>query len=70
MIMCAPCMSNYYLYEFFIEIIDNKKIEKNNEIDDNVYIMYVKKIYCTHYQDIDLFYVKLLNNIIFTFAKW
>jgi hypothetical protein len=28
MIMCTPCMSNYYLYEFFIEIIDNEKIRE------------------------------------------
>jgi hypothetical protein len=26
--MCTPCMTNYYLYDVFIEIIDNKKIEK------------------------------------------
>jgi hypothetical protein len=41
MMMCTPYISNYYLCEFFIEIID-KKIEESNEID-NVYILHVKK---------------------------
>jgi hypothetical protein len=28
MMMCISCMSNYYAYNFFVEIIDNKKLEK------------------------------------------
>jgi hypothetical protein len=35
-------MSNYYLCNF-LEIIDNRKIEKNDEIDNDVYIMHVKR---------------------------
>jgi hypothetical protein len=26
MMMCTPCMSNYYLCDIFVEIIDNEKI--------------------------------------------
>jgi hypothetical protein len=26
MMIFTPCMSNYYLYDFFVEIIDNYKI--------------------------------------------
>jgi hypothetical protein len=25
MMMCTLCMSNYYLYEYFVKIIDNEK---------------------------------------------
>jgi hypothetical protein len=42
MMMCTPCMSNYYLCEFFIQIKDNKKLEESDEIND-VYILYVKR---------------------------
>jgi hypothetical protein len=41
--MCTPCMSNYYLCDLFVEIIDNKKIDKNDEIDDDVYILHTKR---------------------------
>jgi hypothetical protein len=27
MMMCTPYISNYYLYDFFVQIIDNKKIK-------------------------------------------
>ncbi len=40
--MYTPCMSNHYLYDFFVEIIDNKKLEKNDGIDDDVHIMHVR----------------------------
>jgi hypothetical protein len=36
-------MSNYYLYEFFIKIINNKKLEENDGINDDVYILHVKR---------------------------
>jgi hypothetical protein len=28
---------------FFIEIIDNKKIEKNNKTNNDVYILHIKR---------------------------
>jgi hypothetical protein len=37
--MCTTYISNCY---FFVEIIDNKKLEESNEANDDVYIMYVK----------------------------
>jgi hypothetical protein len=40
--MCTLCMYNYYLYDF-LEIIDNKKLEKNNEVDNDVYMLHVKR---------------------------
>jgi hypothetical protein len=39
--MCTSYMSNYYLC-IFKEIIKNKKLEKNDRTDDDVYIMYIK----------------------------
>jgi hypothetical protein len=42
LMMCIPYMSNYYLYNF-LKIIDNKKIEKNDEIDDDVDILYITR---------------------------
>jgi hypothetical protein len=33
------------IYVIFLEILD-KKLEKNDDADDDVYIMYVKKIVC------------------------
>jgi hypothetical protein len=30
MMMCIFCMSNYYLCEYFIKNIDDKKLEKSN----------------------------------------
>jgi hypothetical protein len=38
--MCTRCMSNYYLCDFFVEIIDN---EKNDRADDDVYILHIKR---------------------------
>jgi hypothetical protein len=43
MMMCTLCMFNYYLSKYFIKIIDNKKIRKNNGSDDDVYILHVKR---------------------------
>jgi hypothetical protein len=43
MMMCTSYMSNYYLCEFFIEIIDNKKLEKSDRIDNDVHILHVKR---------------------------
>jgi hypothetical protein len=40
--MCIYYMSNYYLCDF-LEIIDNKKIEENDGVDDDMYIMHVKR---------------------------
>jgi hypothetical protein len=44
MMMCTPYMFDYYLYIFFVKSIDNKKIEKSDVIDNDVYILYVKRI--------------------------
>jgi hypothetical protein len=38
MMICTPCMSNYYLCDF-LKIIDNKKREK--WADDDGYILHV-----------------------------
>jgi hypothetical protein len=48
-IMCTTCMSNYHLYDFFVEIINNeKKLEKTDKIDNDVYILHVKRyVICT-----------------------
>ncbi len=43
-IMCTPCMSNYYLYDFFVKIIGiEKNLEESDGADDDVYILYVKR---------------------------
>jgi hypothetical protein len=42
MMMCILYMYDYYLYNFFVEIIDNKKLEKSDGADD-VYILHVKR---------------------------
>jgi hypothetical protein len=39
--MDTPGISNYYLCDF-LEIID-KKLEKNNITDDDMYILHIKK---------------------------
>jgi hypothetical protein len=36
-------MSNCYLWEFFIEIIGNEKLEEYDAADDDVYILNVKR---------------------------
>jgi hypothetical protein len=43
MMMCIHYMSNYYLCNFFIEIIDNKKLKSSDGADDNMYIMHIKR---------------------------
>jgi hypothetical protein len=44
MMMCTPCMSNYYLCDFFIKIIGiEKNLEESDGADDDVYILYVKR---------------------------
>jgi hypothetical protein len=43
MMMCTHYMSNYYLCDFFVEIIDNKKIKKSDWAKDDVYIIHVKR---------------------------
>jgi hypothetical protein len=43
--MCTTYMYNYYLCEFFIEIIDNKKIEDGDGANDDVYTMQVKLLF-------------------------
>jgi hypothetical protein len=45
--MCTPYMSNYYLCDF-LEILD-KKLEKNDDADDDVYIIYVKRYAIRNY---------------------
>jgi hypothetical protein len=42
MMICIPYISNYYLCNFFVEIIDNKKIKKNNGADVDVCMLHVK----------------------------
>jgi hypothetical protein len=41
--MCTSFMFNYYLYDFLKKLYIMKKLEKNNEPDDDVYIMHVKR---------------------------
>jgi hypothetical protein len=42
--MCTLCMSNCYLCDFFIEIIDNvKKLEEGDGVGGDVYILHVKR---------------------------
>jgi hypothetical protein len=43
MMMCTPCMCNYYLCEFYIEIIDNEKIRGKCRTNDDVYILHIKR---------------------------
>jgi hypothetical protein len=40
--MCISYMSNYYLRNFFIEVIEIK-IKKSDETNDDVYILPVKR---------------------------
>jgi hypothetical protein len=40
--MRTPCMSNYYLCDF-LEIINNKKLEKSDRTDDEMYIVHIKR---------------------------
>jgi hypothetical protein len=40
MMLCTACIFNYYLCDF-LEIID-KKLDKNDKTDDNMYILHVK----------------------------
>jgi hypothetical protein len=41
MMMCIPRIYNYYLYD--LKNIDNKKIEKNDETDNDMYILHVNR---------------------------
>jgi hypothetical protein len=43
MMICIPCMSNYYLCDF-LEIIDNKKLEKSDRVNNDVYIILSRDI--------------------------
>jgi hypothetical protein len=36
-------MSNYYLCDFFVEILDNKKIEKSDGVDDDVCTSWISR---------------------------
>jgi hypothetical protein len=45
-------MSNYYLCGF-LEIIDNKKIEENDKINDDGYILHIKKYVIRNYSGIE-----------------
>jgi hypothetical protein len=40
MMICAPCMSNYYLCDFKKNI--DKKLDKSDGADDDIYILYVR----------------------------
>jgi hypothetical protein len=42
-------MSNYYLCDFFKKFIDNKKIEESEEIDNDLYIIHVKRYAVGHF---------------------
>jgi hypothetical protein len=53
MMMCTSCMSNYYLC-VFLEIIDNKKIDENDETDDDVYIVHVKEYTIRTYSELKI----------------
>jgi hypothetical protein len=51
--MCTLCMSNYYLCDLLVEIIDNKKIKKNDEVDDDVYIVRDKRYVIRTYSGLE-----------------
>jgi hypothetical protein len=40
--MCTTCMFNYYLCDFLYKLYIIKKLEKSDQMDDNVYILYIK----------------------------
>ncbi len=44
MIMCTPCMSIIIYVNFLRNYRQWKKLKKGDVIDDNVYILYVKRI--------------------------
>jgi hypothetical protein len=46
-------MSNYYLCDF-LEIINNKKIEKCDMTDDDVYILHIEICYKELYWDMNV----------------
>jgi hypothetical protein len=39
MMTSTSYVSNYYLYEFILKIISNKKIKESDETDNDVYIL-------------------------------
>jgi hypothetical protein len=51
--MCTPCMSNYYLCDLFVEIIDNEKIKESDEVDDHVYILHDKRYAIRSYSGLE-----------------
>jgi hypothetical protein len=53
MVMCTPCMSNYYLCDF-LEIIDNKKIKESDKADDDMYILHIKIYVINTYSGLEM----------------
>jgi hypothetical protein len=52
MMMYTSCKSNYYLC-YFLEIINDEKIQKINETDNDVYILHVKKYAISAYSRLE-----------------
>jgi hypothetical protein len=52
MIICTPYMSNYYLC-VFKKIIDNKKIEKSDKVDNDMYIIHVNRYVIRTYSGLE-----------------
>jgi hypothetical protein len=40
---CVQYACLIIIYVIFLEIIDNKKLEQSDEVDDDVYILHVKR---------------------------
>jgi hypothetical protein len=51
--MCTLCMSNYYLCDFK-EIIDNKKLEENKWVDNDMHIVHVKRYDIKTYRELGM----------------
>jgi hypothetical protein len=51
--MCAPYMSNYYLCNFLLKLYIMKKLEKNDETDDDVYIHHFKRFVIRNYSELE-----------------
>jgi hypothetical protein len=43
MMTSTSYVSNYYLYEFILKIISNKKIKESDETDNDVYILNLRR---------------------------
>jgi hypothetical protein len=55
MMMCTPCISNYYFIWFYLEIVYNeKKLEKNDGSNDDVYILHVKRYVIRTYNELEM----------------